>query len=154
LIPLPVYDQGMGVGPFGFHASSCSASPAAPVYTPPPNNPKPSNFIIARVHAWDGQPWLVAEIVYPDATNYEGRKIMVYRTTVEKLREQKQLDPHFCEHKKHLSPFARFAPTIAGWKAALLMADMLNQQDHVARKGNSSVWDRVQEDDPPEDDDG
>jgi hypothetical protein len=69
-------------------------------------------------------PHIVAEVQYPDATNYEGRKVILYlNTTKRQLQVARRLDPHFCD-KPHVSPtpFARFAPTLQGWKAAILLA--------------------------------
>ena len=50
---------------------------------------------------------VVVEINYPDCTNYEGNKIIVFKD-VNKLTiwNLNSIDPHFCESK--LSPFARF----------------------------------------------
>lgn len=109
-------------------------------------NPDPFNYRIIRVQHWEGSPWIVAEVVYPDATNYEGRKVMIYRTTVENLQAQNRLDPHFCEHREHLSPFARFEPTEAGWSAAVFLARNLAAEEQIAsEKGRASMWDRIRE---------
>lgn len=37
--------------------------------------------------------------------------------------ENHGLDPHFCEHKCCISPFARLEPTEAGWTLGLKMLD-------------------------------
>ena len=82
----------------------------------------PTNFEILRTRSIGS--WCVLEVQYPNATNYEGRKIMVYRRTLVKIlqgiMDQKRLDPHFAEHS--VSPFARFEPTAAGWTAAVTLA--------------------------------
>jgi len=88
---------------------------------PPPGAPDPRNFNILQYDAMEGRDaWIAVEVQYPDATNYEGRKIMVFRATRERFLEECEnfLDPHFCEGK-HLSPFARFEPTEEGWGAAV-----------------------------------
>lgn len=61
---------------------------------------------------------IAAEIVWPDAKNYDGRKILVYRCTEAALRKAQTLDPHFQEQRGPLVPIARFEPTDAGWKMA------------------------------------
>ena len=68
--------------------------------------------------------WTVAEVKYPDAKNYEGRKILVYENlTARELRKVSVLDPHFCENSHHPSPIARFEPTPKGWKYAIAFAE-------------------------------
>jgi hypothetical protein len=68
----------------------------------------------------------VAVIHYHGCTNYEGEKVLVYRhTSVKRVTRASFLDPHFCDSDNHLSPFARFAPTRAGWAAALTCARSL-----------------------------
>ena len=79
-------------------------------------NPNPSNFEIIRLESYDG--WLVVEILYPNCTNYEGRKLMVFNCTKEDLYNMRTIDSHFCDNS-HMSPFARFEPTERGWAAAL-----------------------------------
>jgi hypothetical protein len=82
--------------------------------------PDPAHFMILRGE--QVSEWVILEIVYPDCTNYEGRKILVYRgAELSKLWMQKNLDPHFCNHAGCTSPFARFEPTADGWKAARIL---------------------------------
>jgi hypothetical protein len=70
---------------------------------------------------------LVVEVHYPKATNYEGRKVMVFRDVSDKaLRIFKLIDPHFCE-KGHTSPLARFAPTTEGWHHAVAFAILIGE---------------------------
>ena len=60
----------------------------------------------------------------PDATNYEGEKILLYLDTqLSAFYAAEALDPHFCEGD-HLKPFARFEPTIDGWSAAVQLATL------------------------------
>ena len=91
-------------------------------------NPDPSNYKILK---WSllFEPYLVIEIQYPDCTNYEGRKILVFKTDLGTLLAQKQIDPHFSESKKFLSPIARFEPTASGWlNASIFAATLANAQ--------------------------
>lgn len=102
-----------------FHAisscSSCSDSPSSPK---PQGMPDPKRFHVERSICMGG--WTVLLVRYPDATNYEGRKILVYNRPIAELLVQKTLDPHFCEDKSCVSPFARFEPTSRGWDLACL----------------------------------
>ena len=96
--------------------SSCSTSGSTPTSAPPLPNPNPSNFKIRRMYREYN--YLVVELQYPDCTNYEGRKILVFRgVSKQELRKLKRVDPHFCDGK-HSSPIARFAPTVEGWRDA------------------------------------
>lgn len=87
------------------------------VFRPDPN-PDPSNFKVLRFEHVDHH--LVVEILYPNCTTYEGRKILVYRNcTLENLLSQKTIDPHFSNNPKFYSPFMRIEPTEYGWQMAL-----------------------------------
>ena len=87
-------------------------------------NPDPKNFVIERAEMIGLH--VVAEVVYPDCKNYEGRKILVFKgCTIAYLAKQEFLDPHFCHNSTHPSPFARFEPTEDGWYAARLCAKSL-----------------------------
>lgn len=86
------------------------------------NNPDPERFTVLQVEGVG--PHCVARINYPDATNYEGTKVLLYlHTNPEAVWEAKQLDPHFAESGN--PPFARFEPTGAGWSAAIFLANAL-----------------------------
>ena len=62
---------------------------------------------------------LVILIKYKDVDNYEGKKILVYENTnMNILNLQGDIDPHFSESSKLLSPVARFEPTERGWNWA------------------------------------
>jgi hypothetical protein len=81
-------------------------------------NPNPENFkIIASLCCED---FLIVRVNYPDCTNFEGDKILVYQgdITAEDLAKRKTLDPHFHDNPKHPSPIARFEPTEEGWRMA------------------------------------
>lgn len=87
-------------------------------------NPNPNNYVILDSEQVGNN--LVVRIKYPDCTNYEGEKILVFaNTTLPQLVKQKAIDPHFSENKKYLSPIARFVPTSKGWTLALTCANMI-----------------------------
>jgi hypothetical protein len=80
----------------------------------PKGNPNPYNFKIIKHRAIGS--YLIVWINYPDAKNYEGNKILVYRGWgIEIIKKKKCLDPHFSSIKKFPSPIARFEPTRQGW---------------------------------------
>jgi uracil DNA glycosylase len=84
----------------------------------PTGNPNPHNFIIEEVMAIGK--FVIARVRYPDCSNYEGRKVLVFEgTTTRTLQTQVALDPHFCDSKVHPSPVARFEPTNRGWNYAI-----------------------------------
>lgn len=91
----------------------------------PPSTPNPRNFVIERLD--DQGDWTLVMARYPDATNYEGRKILVYRHPAEVVRTSAVLDPHFCDDPKCISPFARFEPTEDGWLAAYVLVRELKK---------------------------
>lgn len=115
---------------------------ASSVGAPQPPNPDPRNFRVLR-HFPVG-PWLVVEVLYPDCRNYEGKKIMLYRAPSSVLRVLSSLDPHFCDHADHLSPFARFEPTPRGWDAAVVMANAMLQRESDFVDGDQKTrWDHL-----------
>src|ERR1017187_7776268 len=76
-------------------------------------NPDPFNFKILET-AQIGQ-YLAVRINYPNCTNYEGNKILVYDgMEVDELKKMKGIDPHFSGSKEWKGPIARFEPTIQG----------------------------------------
>ena len=107
----------MGVGPFRSTSSCNCAWPRTPLR--PAANPDPTRFTIIAVEQFGV--FCICTVEYPDCTNYEGRKVLVfYDVTEEQLRAQKTLDPHFCDNQ-HLSPVARFEPTERGLALARLL---------------------------------
>jgi len=91
----------------------------ATVIVPP--NPNPSKYKILRENLI-GE-FLVVEIAYEGCTNYEGKKILVFKgVTYQQLIEQNSIDPHFSENEKFISPIARFEPTERGWAWACAFA--------------------------------
>lgn len=109
-------------------APSSYAPTSTTIFTGPERRPKlpnpdPDNFVIKRTEQVGDH--LVALVNYPDCTNYEGNKVLLFlHTTVKQLAKLKKLDPHFCDDN-HLSPFARFVPTPAGFDAAVRTAKKL-----------------------------
>lgn len=102
---------------FRLSSASYHHKPTAP-------NPDPSNYRIIKHRQVNDN--LVVTIQYPDCTNYEGRKILVYRDmTLQKLLSFGKIDPHFSNDSLFSSPFARFEPTVAGWEYAILLASSL-----------------------------
>ena len=89
-------------------------------------NPNPRNFIILETETVGS--FLVLKVRYPDCTNYEGTKILVYEgVTRADLVEQGSIDPHFSENPNFASPVARFVPTTEGWDMALEFAEVMHK---------------------------
>lgn len=90
-------------------------------------NPNPARFEFVRI-AKVGK-FFLTEIIYPDCSNYEGHKILVFDRmfkgkplTKKKIQNMKVLDPHFSNSKEYLAPIARFEPTERGWRMAIKLA--------------------------------
>lgn len=76
-------------------------------------NPDPKNFKI-KFQTLIGE-YLFSIVNYPDCTNYEGTKILVFRSVdCSDLSNLKNLDPHFCDN--HISPIMRISPSYEGLK--------------------------------------
>ena len=88
-------------------------------------NPDPRNFNLGNL-AQIGK-YLIVWITYPDCTNYEGRKILVFRCSIARLKRQDIIDPHFSENPEKLSPIARFVPTREGWQMAFCFVKSIYQ---------------------------
>lgn len=103
----------MGIGP-GYKCKSSGWTGSASI-----GNPNPKNYKIIKAEEVNGN--LVIMINYPDCTNYEGNKILVYRhTRLTTIVNMVDIDPHFSENK--LGPIARFEPTQLGWIMAIRLA--------------------------------
>lgn len=100
-------------GPFG---KNCATAPEG-VVAPAPN-PDPSRWTLIR--EYQAHAAYVVELVYHDCTNFEGRKIMVFRGKFVLTWSDGAVDPHF--HDSDLSPLARFIPTEQGWNWACAFA--------------------------------
>ena len=102
----------MGIGPFrGCFTNSEVRAP----------NPDPSRWALIKINKY--QHITVALVKYKDCTNFEGEKILVFKSSID-LDESKDLDPHFS--KDNTSPIARFIPTDEGWNMANDFAIELN----------------------------
>ena len=87
----------------------------------PAPNPNPRNFEIIRAEEIGK---LIVMVRYPDCTNYEGLKILMFEedVTLHDLTRQGTIDPHFSDNPNMISPIARFAPTKEGWELAEMLA--------------------------------
>lgn len=85
--------------------------------------PDPENYLVMRAQPL--KQFLVVWLNYPNCTNYEGNKILVYLDADPvKLFNQKHIDPHFTEGTEFYSPVARFEPTERGWGMAVTFANV------------------------------
>lgn len=100
----------------------CSNSIAESPVTLP--NPNPRNYEVLWTSSVGA--YLVLEVKYPDATTYEGKKILLFENvTLGQLKEQDFIDPHFSDMKSVISPIARFEPTIKGRTMAVSLAGIM-----------------------------
>ena len=84
---------------------------------PPAGNPDPAKYTI--IAAEENGDYLIVKLNYPNCTNFEGNKILVFKgVRLLTLVNQKLIDPHFFKDKKYAAPIARFIPTDEGWKMA------------------------------------
>lgn len=114
----------MGVG-YKMSASTFDGGSPAPVVMPLPN-PDPGNYRLIQERRLGR--YVVVEVQYPDATNYEGRKIMIFKARSFEVVVSKNnglVDPHFSENPAYLSPIARFEPTPQGWRNAIVCAEAM-----------------------------
>lgn len=108
--------RNMGLSPISSSRSDDNYSPAVTQSV----NPDPERFEVMK-HQQIGD-FLLLMVKYPNCTNYEGKKILVYyKIDLGKMLSQRSLDPHFCNNAKVVSPVARFEPTDRGWKMAELL---------------------------------
>lgn len=85
------------------------------VYKRHPNDPNPALFTIRHIEQHGD--FVVALVHYPNCTNYEGEKIIVWKgQTVAKIKDKLMIDPHFLNDDQTL--VARFIPTTQGWAMA------------------------------------
>lgn len=99
----------MGLSPFGRSSGSSWVSN--------PLNPNPSNFRILDLDLVGK--YIIATVYYPNCTNYEGRKVIVFKNmSTSDIRNLRSLDPHFLENGNIV---ARFAPTSEGYALARKM---------------------------------
>ena len=82
---------------------------------PPVSQPDPYNFKVLTSVSRNGN--MLALVEYPDATNFEGRKILLIANRVT-LQGVVKLDPHFLENNR-INIVARFQPTDEGWELGM-----------------------------------
>ncbi len=91
---------------------------------PRSNNPNPYNFEVAE--AMQIGSYVCAKVNYPDATTYEGNKVLLLGgITAEELAEINVLDPHFFHDGLVV---ARFRPDEEGWADAQALAELKNMR--------------------------
>lgn len=73
-------------------------------------NPNPYRFSIEEI--WPGEKYVLLKVNYPDATTFEGNKLLLMEgISVKDILKLKSIDPHFFKGGKII---ARFAPTKKG----------------------------------------
>lgn len=120
----------MGIG----HWSHSSFDKVVYVDRPVPvqGNPNPSNYELLKIEQIGK--FLLIKIRYPDCSNYEGVKILVFKNVeLTALINQHNIDPHFSDSKKHHHPIVRFVPTDEGWEMAkkFINMEVNNEQNGI-----------------------
>jgi len=91
-------------------------------------NPDPRKFVIAD-HEEIGK-FLILFVQYPDCTNFEGYKVLVYSgVTYDEIKSRRVLDPHFTDSQSVPSPVARFTPTEAGLEMARTFCKCMEERE-------------------------
>jgi len=73
---------------------------------------------------WGMGRFVVLFVNYPNCTNYEGNKILIFENiSLKEIRSWRNLDPHFLDDGK--SPIARFRPDTDGWEKAKRFIQMM-----------------------------
>ena len=99
---------------------SSSVNDPASFVQPKAPNPDPWNFEVLSTQKIGN--YTIAEVKYRGCTNYEGKKVLLYKTTTwMNCLSRKVLDPHFSGNS-NLDPLARFEPTNNGWAMACALA--------------------------------
>lgn len=102
-------------------------------------NPNPKNYKILD-HISIGE-YIILKIKYLDCVNFEGKKILVYRNvSIEKIKNQKLIDPHFSQNTKFISPIARFLPTNEGWDMAVLFCKSLLSSGDKETQNKNKIY--------------
>lgn len=91
-------------------------------------NPDPRRFTVLSHTTVNG--YLILELQYPNCTNYEGRKVLLFDrgVTMTRLKRQGAIDPHFSKSEKFNHPIARFEPTARGHAMAVRLAQTLDSE--------------------------
>ena len=87
------------------------------------NNPDPLKWILTG--SYQGKGGYVLDVRYLDCTNFEGRKLLVFKGKYDRVAFilRKELDPHFLEDNKLM--MARFRPTKEGYNLAKAICEIL-----------------------------
>lgn len=86
-------------------------------------NPDVTRWHILKIETVNNH--LILEVLYPNCTNFEGRKLMMFAhgVTLDMIVVQRTLDPHFAKAvAPPYFPVARFSPDANGWVMARLAA--------------------------------
>ena len=119
--------MGISIG----HNWTCSSYDEKPLAPEPLPQPDPKNFKI--LDSVQSGKFLIVKVNYPDCTNYEGNKVLVYEnTTLAQLKKQKSIDPHFCTNPNYHSPIARFVPNDRGWAGALIFVRSFVEWEYIS----------------------
>jgi hypothetical protein len=95
------------------------------------STPDPSKWELINLEVFDN--YFLLKVRYPDCTNYEGVKIMVYERndglnhiqSILRINEG-ALDPHFGVNPDFISPIARFEPTDRGWEMGIRFCKVMD----------------------------
>lgn len=97
------------------------------VTKPDPRNPDPYHFKIEKAQKSKNDKFILAQVHYPNCTNFKGMKLMIINMSSMQLLTAKKLDPHFFEEGSDANIVARFRPTAAGWEMGVAMLNMLDK---------------------------
>lgn len=93
-------------------------------------NPNPDVFDVQRVTKIGI--YFLSVVVYPNCTNFEGRKILLTRRDP---RNMDRLDPHFSKDIAiNAGLIARFEPTEFGWNCGECLAKQLSRTDFYLKR--------------------
>ena len=114
----------MGIGP-GQRSSYKNGPSIVETFKGKFPNPDKKNFKILHIYQNRKNDACVVVIEYPDCTNYEGQKVLVYDDIDQftSLLSKGEVDPHFDNYS--YSPVARFMPTDEGIEMAIQFAKTL-----------------------------
>jgi hypothetical protein len=122
------YSKNQGSSCLAF--SSCAHDLDTSLTGPPQRdqrNPDPKNFSVLNAEALGD--FVIAKVHYPNCTNYEGTKVLVFHNyTLAEVTNAPMLDPHFCD-SDHISPIARFEPSALGEQLARVLCQAMAQAE-------------------------
>lgn len=110
----------MGIGP---SYKSCYTHPTATI-----PNPNPLKFKVLAYSLFP--PYLIVLVEYVGCTNFEGKKIMIYKNVfLTEILHAKSLDPHFQDQR--FSPIVRLSPGEEGWQMGCDICRFLQTKDRT-----------------------